>query len=559
MKQRINLFIAFFITPLFLMAQESRLENTVITIPNSTRAVMNLKVTDRSYLPMKSFGQQQFNVPTIRLRESNWPLDSLPKIEAPAPQDMRSNETNRTAYGDKYSNAIEFGVGNYGHSLFHFNVGQSKKENKFFGMHVDHDANQFGPIKGDFSSRSENQIRFENRSLGRVNYWESTLGYQQRTNYFYGLPEIPSFLKKTDLEATYHRMNVEGKVSSARKEATSDYLFSVSGDQLRNTTDLSEVVIKAKANYAYTLSEHLRFKLAGDYIFSAYNPDAVLQKWNRSLYRLNPHLAYKSSRVSLNAGILYVTESDNPMEEKTSVFPMLQLDFGASDYIHLFGGVGGDVQFNTFQSFLVQNPWMRIQSQLKNTNQVGHVYGGIKGIGGNKMVDFEAKYDYAEYSNLPFLINAVGASNKFDVQYRGGIEKIQVTNFSGHLNLNFSAQFTSSFKFNHVIYQQLDVRFQAPHIPSTTLTFTNSWRVSPKVVISPDVYWLKSLYALEPVKNQLIQLDDILDVNVKINYFIKRNLSLGLAGNNLLGKKYQRYYQYQVQGLNATLSFAYSF
>jgi outer membrane cobalamin receptor len=96
-------------------------------------------------------------------------------------------------------------------------------------------------------------------------------------------------------------------------------------------------------------------------------------------------------------------------------------------------------------------------------------------------------------------------------------------------------------------------------VPATTLSWINSWRISPKFLLAPDVYWMKSLYALEPVKNQLIQMDDILDVNLKINYFIKRNLNIGLSGNNLLGKNYQKYYQYQVQGLNATLSLAYSF
>ena len=206
MKQLTILFIGFICLPSWMMAQESRIENSIITIPNTTRAVMNLKVTDRVYSPMKSFGQQQVSVPAIRLKEANWPLDSLPQLAAPAPQDMRANENNRTAYGDKYSNAIEVGLGNYGHSLLNFNVGQSKKENKFFGMYVHHDANQSGPVKSDFSARSENQIRFENRSLGRVNYWESTLGYQQQANYFYGLPEIPSFVKRSDLEASYRRI-----------------------------------------------------------------------------------------------------------------------------------------------------------------------------------------------------------------------------------------------------------------------------------------------------------------------------------------------------------------
>ena len=559
MKGLIIVFMGLMMLQFQMKAQESRIERSTITIPNSTRAVMNLKVTDRVYAPLKSFDIADTPVSEVRLKQSNWPLDSLPKIEAPAAQEMRSDEKNKTAYGDKYTNAIQLGLGNYGHTLFNFNVGYSKKENKFLGIHVNHDANQFGAVQSEFSGRSENQVRLESRSLGHVNYWESTLGYKQFSNYYYGLPEIPSYTKLSDLQATYSRFSAEGKVSSARKNVASDYLFTLGADQLRNSMDLSETVIKAHALYTHSLSEKLRLKLVGDYIYSEYIPDANLQKWTRNLYRLNPHLSYKSSRVSLNAGFLFVTESNEPQVEKTSVFPMLQMDFGASDYIHLFAGVGGDVQFNSFQSFLQQNPWMRIPSQLKNANQVGHLYGGIKGIGGNKVIDFEAKYDYAEYADLPFFINAVGASNKFDVQYRGDLEKIQVTNLTGNLNLNFSSQFTSSFKFNHVIYEQLGVQFHAPHVPSTTLSWTNSWRISPKFMIAPDVYWLKSLFALEPVKNQLIEMDDILDVNLKLNYFIKRNLNIGLSGNNLLGKNYQKYYQYKVQGLNATLSIAYSF
>lgn len=559
MKQIILLFIGLIGLLNLTYAQESRIDRSTITIPNSTRAVMNLKVTDRSYLPMKTFGQSVSAPLVVKLKESAWAIDSLPKIEAPAPQEMRSDETNKTAYGEKFKNAILFGIGNYRHTLFDFNVSQSAKENKFLGLYLHHDANQFGPVMADYSARSQNLARLESRSLGRVNYWESTLEYKMFSNYCYGLAEIPSYVKASDLLASYTQMSAKGKLSSAKKSATSDYELSIQADQLTNPQELNERIIQGHGMYAHAMSEKLRFKLVGDYIYSEFIPNATLQKWNRNLYRLNPHLAYKSSRVSLNAGFMFVTESDDPLLEKTSIFPMLQMDFGASDYIHLFGGVGGDVQFNSFQSYLKQNPWMRVPSQLKNTNQVGHVYGGIKGIGGNKVVDFEAQYDYAEYSDLPFFVNAVTAPNKFDVQYRGGVEKIQVTTISGNLNLNFTSQFTSSFKFNHVIYELLGVKFNAPHVPATSLSWINSWRISPKIMIAPDVYWMKSLYALEPVKNQLIQMDDILDVNLKINYFIKRNLNIGLSGNNLLGKNYQKYYQYQVQGLNATLSLAYSF
>ena len=136
MKRLIFVFIGLGCLTFNILAQESRIDRSTITIPNSTRAVMNLKVTDRAYLPMKTFGQSQVSVPKVQLRESIWPIDSLPKIDPPATQEMRTDENNKTAYGDKYSNAIQFGVGNYGHSLFKFDIGHSKKENKFIFMHA---------------------------------------------------------------------------------------------------------------------------------------------------------------------------------------------------------------------------------------------------------------------------------------------------------------------------------------------------------------------------------------------------------------------------------------
>ena len=195
MKQIFLLFIGLFCLLVRVYAQESRIERSTITIPNSTRAVMQLKVTDRTYSPMKSF-EQASNVPLqVKLKESQWKLDSLPQIDAPTAQEMRSDEKNKTAYGEKFKNALVMGIGNYGHSLFDFNASQSAKENKFLGLYLHHDANQFGPVMSEYSARSENLARLESRSLGRVNYWESTLEYKMFSNYYYGLAEIPSYIR----------------------------------------------------------------------------------------------------------------------------------------------------------------------------------------------------------------------------------------------------------------------------------------------------------------------------------------------------------------------------
>ena len=543
------------------MAQDAQLERSVITITNNAKAVLKLKVSERKYLPLKSFDAIDETVakPVFTPVPTRWFTDSLPKIDAPIAQDMRSGDANKTAYGDKYTNALELGVGTYGRTLFNFKLGQSSKENKFLGVYVQHDANQFGAIRNDFSGRSENQARIESRSLGRVNYYEGSFGVNQRVNYYYGLGDFASFVKPTDIQVIYNRFNAQGKVSSTRKNELSDYYAKFDANLFANTAGMSEMVMEGKVHYVRKSTDKLRFILDLDYTRANYQTQVGTAMLERGLYRINPSLAYKSSRLSLSAGLLLVTDQEGAQgTSKSSIYPHVQLEVNASDFIHVFGGLGGDVQFNSLRDFTAQNPWMRLPTSFKNTNQVANVFAGIKGVG-NKFIDFEAKYVYSEYADLPIFVNAVTDQSKFDVLYIGGIEKIALSQFIAQVNVHVNKSFVSNFKIEKSIYQQVGKAFYASHRPGLILSWTNSWYLSDRIMISPDLYMIKELYSFDPIRSVTTPMEDIVDVNMKISYFIKRNMNIGLTGNNLIGKTYQRFNQYQLQGTSATLSFAYSF
>jgi hypothetical protein len=488
-----------------------------------------------------------------------WPTDSLPSIQAPVAQDMRSRDTAKVAFGEKYNNVFQLGAGNYGHTLLNFNASYTPKENKFIGVYLNHDANALGPVQTTFSARSENQARLVSRYLGAVNFWEGSVSASQQINHLYGLTEIPSYLKAADIRVNYTYLSAIGKIVSARKNAHSDYKLTLDAGLLQNPQGLSELIAKSHLYYSKDLTEKVKMRLDADYIHGEYVSALGNDPLLRSFYRINPTFAYASSRIRVNAGILVATEQEGENGlAKTSIFPQFEMDFGASDFIHLFGGIGGDVQFNSLKQFLAENPWMAIPNSFKNTNQVGNLYGGIKGVG-NKNIDFEIKYNYGEYADLPLYVNSPTDISKFDVLYIGGIQKIQVANLVGQVNVHVSNAFTSSLKVDQVTYSLLNTVFQASHKPGLTVSWTNTWKLSNKLFISPDVYYLKDLYALNPAQNQLIQLEDIVDLNFKINYFVKRNLNLGLSGNNLLGKTYQRFNQYKNQGRQVNLTLAYSF
>ena len=543
---------------LSVSAQE--IDRSVIVVPGGAKSLWQLKVSERQYLPLKSF-KMPLSIKEMKQQATSlsWPNDSLPNIQAPPAQDMRSRDTAKVAFGEKYDNVLQVGVGNYGHTLLNFNASHSPQENKFIGVYLNHDAHAQGPVQSTFSARSENQARLVSRHLGTVNFWEGSVSASQQVNHAYGLAEIPTYVKAADIRLTYSYFNVLGKILSARKNAHSDYKLTLDAGLLQNPAGLSELIAKSHLFYSKDFSEKVKARLDADYIHGEYVSALGNKPLMRSFYRLNPSIAYASSRIRVNAGILVATEQEGANAlAKTSIFPQFELDFGASDFIHLFGGIGGDVQFNSLKSFLTENPWMAIPQSFTNTNQVGNLYGGIKGVG-NKNIDFEIKYNYAEYSDLPTFINSPSDASKFEIMYIGGVQKIQVANIIGQVNIHVSNSFTSSLKVDQATYSLLNKVFQASHRPGLTMSWTNTWKLSNKIFISPDVYWMKDLFALNPAQNQLIQLDDVVDLNFKINYFVKRNVNLGLSGNNLLGKTYQRFNQYKNQGRQVNLTLAYSF
>jgi hypothetical protein len=279
----------------------------------------------------------------------------------------------------------------------------------------------------------------------------------------------------------------------------------------------------------------------------------------RQLYRVKPSFLFKNNRVSVHAGINVVNEKDRiEGENQTSLFPVVKVDFKPTDFLHIFAGLGGDTYFNTYDATIRQNPWLARNIQLKNTQQTANIFGGFKGTN-ERNIDFEVKVDYSEFSNLNFFTNTLADSSKFELIYTGGQKKVQVLNVSGQFNYQINERFLSVFKFDYNSYSNLGELEKPFGRPMLNISFTNSITFKDKIIISPDVYYMNGLYGWNALERKSIKLDDILDLNLKVNYLVTKKFNAYVSTNNLLGKNYQRYLNYQTLGLNYTVGLAYSF
>ena len=537
-----------------LLAQKGTIDRSVITTFGGAKKSIDLKVSERKFEELPNFKVESPSV-ILKMEDRSWPLDSLPKFTEPEALKLQINGSKLASLTVKNSNIAKFGIGNYGRTLFNFNTGFAPSENKFLGLYVNHDANQTGSVLNEFSGRSENEVRFSSRSFGKKVFWDSRVSYKENSSAFYGMADIPKYYTKRDIEVVNNRFLISGNFSNSKKEGKSDYSGASSFTFFSNQRNESEWVSQSKFQYSTDFSPTFIGQIDADFILSELKQGVNI---SRQFYRLKPKIQFSGARIALQAGLNIINSSEGiATKSQVSVFPQISIDYAPSDIFHLFGGVGGDVQFNSLSNFSAELPWLGANTKILNTSQVGNVYGGIKGTT-EKYVDFEIKYAYSEFADLPFFVNSNTQNGSFDLIYMGDEKKVKVVNLTGHFNFKMAEGITTGIKFDAATYDNLIIE-KPFHRPNLMASWTNSIRLSNKLLLSPDVYLIKGLFARDAKTQKSVDLEDIMDLNVKLHFQFNPNTSFHIQGNNLTGKAYQRYLNYSVQGLNFNAGFGYSF
>ena len=462
-----------------------------------------------------------------------------------------------SSYGPKFKNMVKIGAGNYGHTLLNGHFGFTPKENQYQGIYINHDANRRGPVGTAFSARNENEVKLYSKTFTGNYLLDGSIGYKRTEANYYGRDErYFDNLMVNNLGIVYNKFHYMGSIGNAQKDAKYDYLATSGLTYLSTNHSSREWIWESKIQSVLHINDQISAYLNGDMILSEVTNAANNR---RELYRIRPSFLYKNDRVSMSAGINLATEKDKLSSlNQTRLFPVVKLDFKPTDFLHVFAGIGGDTYFNSMTQFVAENPWLDHSVSLKNTVQSTNIYGGLKGSN-ERNFDFEIKFGYSEFSNLGFFTSTKVDTSKYNVVYAGGDKKVQVVNLSGQINYQLMDKVLSIIKYDFNTYQNLGELEKPFHRPAMNLSITNSITFKDKIIVSPDVFYLGGLYGLNPTTNKAINMPDIIDLNLKVNYLITKKFNASVSANNILGKNYQRYLFYSQQSLNYTVGIAYSF
>ena len=284
---------------------------------------------------------------------------------------------------------------------------------------------------------------------------------------------------------------------------------------------------------------------------------------NRNYFSLRPEGKYTFGDFQFVAGVVLVSENDSVVESNSGIrlFPVLKSTYQVSEKLQVNAAISGDVQRNTYRSFVQENPFLGPSDQLLNTVTKLSFAAGVEGIGSNKLV-YRAGIDLRRQSNLHFFVNSYADTARFELVYD---QEATVFQFNSNLELSLTEKYILSTQFDFFHYS-LSNQQVAWHRPTWILQLNNRYSPFKKLNLQANFQVMGGLQArgfgvieTKPVRAEVVNLPALVDLQLKIDYAVNPRLSIFAEGNNLLNRSNTRWLNYPVRGIQGVGGLSFKF
>ena len=296
------------------------------------------------------------------------------------------------------------------------------------------------------------------------------------------------------------------------------------------------------------------------------NPNTTNLWNNYAVLMLNPYYdLQRSDNWSLRLGF----KAAFSFLHGNTVNPLPDIRFNwniVPEWVDFYGGLTGDYKVNTINTIFAENPYLSLDMQVADTYTPFEFYGGfnIKPFD-NMMVNVFANFRYID--NQYFFVNKEQFfstppaalpedsifSNRFDVIYtkathfKAGIRANY--NYQNRLNIQFKGAYNGWDMYNGDAY--------AWNKPVWEADFNANFNVTKELAFSLNAFYEGERYA--KLGDSIRTMSPKIDVNLGASYTYLDWLTFFAKANNLLNNRYEKFYGYQVQGLNVMVGAAMSF
>jgi hypothetical protein len=303
----------------------------------------------------------------------------------------------------------------------------------------------------------------------------------------------------------------------------------------------------------YDLNDLFTNKASTNLYLTHHCDEAV--KTNRNLWRIRPLLAIALDDFDIEGGINLVYQNDpSPVVSEFNIYPAIEVKYALHKWLRPYLGISGNMQQNSLQSFLQENPFLAANTTLRHTNQRFLFYGGAKGDVMHQ-ISYHAGLSVATYQNLHCFLNNAENPGRFDVCYD---PKTTLINTFGELaHTNQTEALTVRLRGDHFHYMLKELE-RPWHRPRYQLAISSGYRLYDKIIFKGSAYWLGGMEALDVTSNAPIRLNSVVDLGVGIDYLWSARFSIFLDCKNILAHSHERYLHYSARRFHFVAGLTYA-
>ncbi|SFU12620.1 hypothetical protein SAMN04489724_4131 [Algoriphagus locisalis] len=523
-------------------------KDRVLTVPVQPRMYEKLPV-----LP-KPTGLNEYNYLV-----SSYPLNLKP-LELKAEPSQKVYTPERL---DLYQGYIKAGYGNFASPLLEARYMGTDIADFNYSLQLNHQSFGKGPVLAEESKEAHTNLGFDGSYFTDLFEIFGGLSWNQDSYQFYG--EDPNFLIDETGQFTgfsgnvLHAVEAKAGIRELEKVGPISYEGQLS---FRNFTDsymVKENQFGAEGSLTFRPTEDWAGRVGLSYFSTS--PEDVNYSLKRTYFAVRPTISYKYNDFNFTAGLNLVSENDS-VEDKSSdfhVFPVLKANYQFAEEFGFFAEFSGDVQRNTYYSFVSENPYLGPSDQLLNTIQNYKVEGGIEGQFGGAF-SYRGAINMSRYNQMHFFVNnytnnlVTSDSARFSLVYD---EKTTVFNINAELGYKFSDMYSLNSRLD--LYQyDLSTQAEAWNRPIWELRVNNQITPIKRLIVQANLNLMGGIKARghdlsdifgETGPYEVVKLKTIADLQLKADYGITDRISIFAEGNNLLNGRNMRWLNYPVRGI----------
>jgi hypothetical protein len=235
-------------------------------------------------------------------------------------------------------------------------------------------------------------------------------------------------------------------------------------------------------------------------------------------------------------------------------YPEVKIMYAFNKIFRSYIGLSGNIQANSWQENILQNPWLTPSVDLKTTDQKYIWYTGIQSDILN-MLTCHAGLSISSYENWPCFVNNTDNPRQFDIRYNTRATVAHI--FTEFAKSSFAEALVTRLKTSYFNYTLTNLE-KAWHKPRYAIEVLNTYNFHDKILLKNNIHWLGGIQALDPTTKAIRLLPDAIAIDLGIEYLWNQRFSIFIDCQNILAKDNNRYLHAPTSGFHCLAGITYA-